>query len=110
MYSYALLEKGCYYLIQEKEEGPVGLNRFQLVRMGQEEIEQVATGAEGRLDAGWKHQPQERKDLLIAQVLSIKGCRHQICHQILARRATPLLQDLSQIVRSVSAYLDTYIQ
>jgi len=26
MYSYALLEKGCYYLIQEKEEGPVGLN------------------------------------------------------------------------------------
>ena len=25
MYSYALLEKGCYYLIQEKEEGPVGL-------------------------------------------------------------------------------------
>jgi hypothetical protein len=25
MYSYALLEKGCYYLIQEKEEGPIGL-------------------------------------------------------------------------------------
>ena len=24
MYSYALLEKGCYYLIQEKEEGLIG--------------------------------------------------------------------------------------
>lgn len=27
MYSYALLEKGCYYLIQEKEESPVSLIR-----------------------------------------------------------------------------------
>lgn len=25
MYSYALLESGCYYLIQEKEESPVSL-------------------------------------------------------------------------------------
>ncbi len=25
MYSYALLEPGCYYLIQEKEEDPVTL-------------------------------------------------------------------------------------
>lgn len=25
MYSYALLEPGCYYLIQEKEESPVSL-------------------------------------------------------------------------------------
>jgi hypothetical protein len=27
MYSYALLEQGCYYLIQEKEESPVNLIR-----------------------------------------------------------------------------------
>lgn len=25
MYSYALLEKGCYYLIQEKEDSPISL-------------------------------------------------------------------------------------
>lgn len=25
MYSYALLESGCYYLVQEKEESPVTL-------------------------------------------------------------------------------------
>ncbi len=25
MYSYALLEKNCYYLIQEKENGPIEL-------------------------------------------------------------------------------------
>ncbi len=31
MYSYALLEKGCYYLIQEKEEGPVGLIKVNMV-------------------------------------------------------------------------------
>ncbi len=27
MYSYALLESGCYYLIQEKEESPVSLDQ-----------------------------------------------------------------------------------
>ena len=30
MYSYALLEKGCYYLIQEKDQGPVGLIRVTM--------------------------------------------------------------------------------
>jgi hypothetical protein len=30
MYSYALLEKGCYYLIQEKEEAPVNLIKVNL--------------------------------------------------------------------------------
>ena len=30
MYSYALLEKGCYYLIEEKEGSPVALIRVML--------------------------------------------------------------------------------
>ena len=30
MYSYALLEKGCYYLIQEKEESPVSLIKVNM--------------------------------------------------------------------------------
>lgn len=30
MYSYALLEKGCYYLIEEKEGAPVTLIRVVL--------------------------------------------------------------------------------
>jgi hypothetical protein len=30
MYSYALLEKGCYYLIQEKEDEPVNLIKVNL--------------------------------------------------------------------------------
>lgn len=30
MYSYALLEKGCYYLIQEKEADPVGLIKVNM--------------------------------------------------------------------------------
>ena len=30
MYSYVLLEKGCYYLIQEKEEGSVGLIKVNM--------------------------------------------------------------------------------
>ena len=30
MYSYALLENGCYYLIQEKEESPVTLIQITL--------------------------------------------------------------------------------
>ena len=30
MYSYALLEKGCYYLIQEKEKSPIVMIRIML--------------------------------------------------------------------------------
>jgi hypothetical protein len=30
MYSYALLETGCYYLIQEKEEAPIQLIQVTL--------------------------------------------------------------------------------
>jgi hypothetical protein len=30
MYSYALLEKGCYYLIQEKEENPLSLIKVNM--------------------------------------------------------------------------------
>jgi len=30
MYSYALLEKNCYYLIQEKEEDPISLIKINL--------------------------------------------------------------------------------
>ena len=30
MYSYALLEKGCYYLIQEKEGSPVSLIKVNM--------------------------------------------------------------------------------
>ncbi|MBW7891939.1 MAG: hypothetical protein H3C48_13145 [Chitinophagaceae bacterium] len=30
MYSYALLEKGCYYLIEEKEKSPISLIQITL--------------------------------------------------------------------------------
>ena len=30
MYSYALLEPGCYYLVQEKEEAPVTLLKINV--------------------------------------------------------------------------------
>ena len=30
MYSYALLEKNCYYLIQEKEQDPISLIKVNL--------------------------------------------------------------------------------
>jgi hypothetical protein len=46
MYSYALLETGCYYLIQEKEESPISLIQVNLEtdyclyvsRFGDEEV------------------------------------------------------------------------
>ncbi len=31
MYSYALLEPGCYYLIQEKEDSPISLIQIGVV-------------------------------------------------------------------------------
>jgi hypothetical protein len=30
MYSYALLETGCYYLVQEKEDGPLMLLKINM--------------------------------------------------------------------------------
>ena len=30
MYSYALLEKGCYYLIQEKDDSPIHLIKVNI--------------------------------------------------------------------------------
>jgi hypothetical protein len=30
MYSYALLETGCYYLVQEKEDGPLTLLKINM--------------------------------------------------------------------------------
>jgi hypothetical protein len=31
MYSYALLEPGCYYLVQEKEDSPISLIQVSVV-------------------------------------------------------------------------------
>jgi hypothetical protein len=60
MYSYALLEKGCYYLIQEKEEGPVGLIR---VKMETDHCMYVSSYAETEVTL-WKKKTDPIFDIL----------------------------------------------
>ena len=60
MYSYALLEKGCYYLIQEKEEGPVGLIK---VNMETDHCMYVSSYAETPLTI-WKKKSDPIFDIL----------------------------------------------
>jgi hypothetical protein len=60
MYSYALLEKGCYYLIQEKEQGPVGLIR---VNMETDHCMYVSSYAETELTI-WKKKTDPIFDIL----------------------------------------------
>jgi hypothetical protein len=60
IYSYALLEKGCYYLIQEKEQGPVGLIR---VNMETDHCMYVSSYAESELTI-WKKKTDPIFDIL----------------------------------------------
>jgi hypothetical protein len=60
MYSYALLEKSCYYLIQEKEQGPVGLIR---VNMETDYCMYVSSYAETELTV-WKKKSDPIFDIL----------------------------------------------
>jgi hypothetical protein len=60
MYSYALLEKGCYYLIQEKEEGPI---RLIMVNMETDQCMYVSKYADETL-VEWKKKSDPIFDIL----------------------------------------------
>jgi len=60
MYSYALLEKGCYYLIQEQETGPIGLIK---VNMETDHCMYVSRYAEEELTI-WKKKSDTIFDIL----------------------------------------------
>jgi hypothetical protein len=60
MYSYALLEKGCYYLIQEQETSPVGLIK---VNMETDQCMYVSTYADSELVV-WKKKTDPIFDIL----------------------------------------------
>ncbi len=64
MYSYALFEKGCYYLIQEQAEGPVGLIK---VNMETDYCMYVSTYADAELIV-WK-----KKTDPIFEILELLG-------------------------------------
>jgi len=60
MYSYALLEPGCYYLIQEKEEDPVTLIK---ITVETDQCLYVTRFAEGPV-LEWKKKTDEIFDIL----------------------------------------------
>ena len=60
MYSYALLEKGCYYLIQEKEDAPVTLIK---INMDSDSCMYVSTFGEATL-LEWKKKTDSIFDIL----------------------------------------------
>lgn len=60
MYSYSLLEKGCYYLIQEQQAGPVGLIK---VNMETDHCMYVSTYADAEAIV-WKKKTDPIYDIL----------------------------------------------
>ena len=60
MYSYALLEKNCYYLIQETEESPVSLIK---VNLETEQCIYVSRYADEQLNE-WKKKGDQIFDIL----------------------------------------------
>jgi hypothetical protein len=60
MYSYALLEKNCYYLIQETEESPVSLIK---VNLETEQCMYVSKYADEQLNE-WKKKGDQIFDIL----------------------------------------------
>lgn len=60
MYSYALLEKNCYYLIQETEESPVSLIK---VNLETEQCMYVSRYADEQLNE-WKKKGDQIFDIL----------------------------------------------
>jgi len=60
MYSYALLEPGCYYLVQEKENAPIELIR---VAVESDHCMYVFKYKDQTLTE-WKHKTDELHDIL----------------------------------------------
>jgi hypothetical protein len=60
MYSYALLETGCYYLVQEKEGDPITLIRIRL----ESDHCVFVSGYGEQEDSGWKRKTDPIFDIL----------------------------------------------
>ena len=60
MYSYALLEPGCYYLVQEAQEGPVSLIK---VAMESDHCMYVFT-YEDQIVSGWRRKSDPIFDIV----------------------------------------------
>ena len=60
MYSYGLLEPGCYYLVQEKEDAPISLIK---VTMESDHCMYVFT-YDDQLVTGWKRKIDKIHDII----------------------------------------------
>ena len=60
MYSYGLLETGCYYLVQEKMDSPVSLIK---VTMGTDHCMYVFS-YDDQLNTGWKRKNDSLFDII----------------------------------------------
>ena len=70
------------FLDRLRQEGPVIADGLELVGVGQEQVEEVARGAVGRLGAGRQQQTQERVDRLVRQPFAVDLGQDQVADDV----------------------------
>ena len=88
-----------YRLGQQRAVGP---DRVELIGMGQQEVEQVARRAVGRLGPGRQQQAKERVDGLVAQLLAVDLGGDEIADDVLGRAGPALGHDARRSTRGAT--------
>ena len=77
---------------------PIGADRVELIRIGEQPEQQVAQRAVRGLDAGRKQQPQEREDLLVRELLTVDLGLREAADQVVARLLPPGRENRGEVV------------
>ena len=78
---------------------PVGADRVELIRVGQQAEQQVAQRAVRGLDPGGQQQPEEREDLLVDELLPVDLGRREAADQVVARLLPTGREDRPEVLR-----------
>ena len=76
-----------------RDQRPVRTDRLQLLRLCEQQIQEVSGRSERRLDPSGKEQPQEGEDLVVAQPFAVELGVGEPADQVLTRRSAPVRQD-----------------
>ena len=78
-------------------EVAIPLQRLELVRMSQQQLQQVSRRPVGGLESGRQQQPQERDDRLVGEFLAVDLRGDEIADDVVGHRAAPLVHLLLEV-------------
>ena len=91
------------------DQRPVRTDRLQLLRLCQQQVEEVSGGPECRLDPSGKQQPQEGEDLVVAQPFAVELGVGEPADQVLTRRPPTVRQDARQVLLDLAGCGDGFV-